>query len=199
MSSGRATFTVQYKAYLKLLLHASKHPHASVNGVLLGRQDPSSGQNWIVCDAIPLLHRWTNLSPMMEVGLDLASIHAKNENLKIVGIYIAQENIQDQSIGPVGHHILGKLAESFPSAFAFLVDVTRISKGEPSIQISMLQSSGDSKPPTEGVFKFEDPSISDRALAAVQSGKKVAQLADFDDHFEDAKVDWLRNEGIDAD
>jgi len=55
-------------AYYKLYFHAAKHPHQPVNGVLLGKL---VGSQIEVQDAIPLLHHWTSLSPMMEIGLDL--------------------------------------------------------------------------------------------------------------------------------
>ena len=58
-------------AYTKLILHALKYPHQTVNGVLLGTLSQSVGQTVDIVDAIPLQHHWTNLSPMMEVGLGL--------------------------------------------------------------------------------------------------------------------------------
>ena len=62
--------TIGPDAYYKLFFHVAKHPHKSVNGVLLGTQDyPGSAVE--ITDAIPLLHHWTSLSPMMEIGLDL--------------------------------------------------------------------------------------------------------------------------------
>lgn len=63
------TFRLENLAYAKIILHALKHPHQTVNGVLLG-SPPSSGSVTIV-DAVPLQHHWTNLSPMMEVGLGM--------------------------------------------------------------------------------------------------------------------------------
>lgn len=66
------TYTVAYNAYLKIFLHAAKHPHKPVNGVLLGN---ASGSGKVtIDDAIPLLHHWTSLSPMMEIGLDLVCV-----------------------------------------------------------------------------------------------------------------------------
>jgi len=59
---------VSHQAYVKIILHAAKHPHKPVNGVLLGSL---SGKTVNVSDAVPLLHLWTGLSPMMEIGLDL--------------------------------------------------------------------------------------------------------------------------------
>jgi hypothetical protein len=64
-------FQLSHKAYTKLILHAAKYPHAPVNGILLGAASPSEGGSIVIADAIPLLHQWTSLSPMMEIGLDL--------------------------------------------------------------------------------------------------------------------------------
>lgn len=71
MSSG-PSYAVSDLAYTKIILHALKHPHQPVNGILLG--SPSSSGVVEIVDTIPLLHHWTSLSPMMEIGLDLVSI-----------------------------------------------------------------------------------------------------------------------------
>jgi Uncharacterised protein family (UPF0172) len=68
------TYTLNNTAYIKLVLHAAKHPHAPVNGVLLGVK---SGNDVSIVDTVPLLHHWTSLSPMMEIGLDLVSSVSK--------------------------------------------------------------------------------------------------------------------------
>ena len=65
-----SSYTISEKAYFKLFFHAAKHPHRQVNGVLVGKKE---GAAVIIEDAIPLLHHWTSLSPMMEIGLDLVS------------------------------------------------------------------------------------------------------------------------------
>jgi hypothetical protein len=65
------TYSVSHQAYLKIFFHAAKHPHKPVNGVLVGKPSGESGA--VIVDAIPLLHNWTSLSPMMEIGLDLVS------------------------------------------------------------------------------------------------------------------------------
>jgi len=65
------TYVLSHKAYLSLLLHAAKHPHKPVNGVLLGKS--SEADTVDVVATVPLLHAWTSLSPMMEIGLDLVS------------------------------------------------------------------------------------------------------------------------------
>ena len=69
------SYTVSHLAYIKVTLHAAKYPHKQVNGVLLGNTTGSAGQAQVeVTNAIPLLHHWTSLSPMMEIGLDMASL-----------------------------------------------------------------------------------------------------------------------------
>lgn len=62
------SYSILHKAYVKIFLHAAKHPHKQVNGVLLGKLDSDVV---IIQDVVPLLHHWTSLSPMMEIGLDL--------------------------------------------------------------------------------------------------------------------------------
>jgi guanine deaminase len=62
------SYSLSENAYLKIFFHAAKHPHLPVNGVLLGRQ---TSDVVVIEDVIPLLHHWTSLSPMMEIGLDL--------------------------------------------------------------------------------------------------------------------------------
>ena len=61
-------YVVSHQAYVKLVLHAAKHPHRSVNGVLLGKivEDVVN-----ISDAVPMLHHWISLSPCMEIGMDL--------------------------------------------------------------------------------------------------------------------------------
>lgn len=63
-----ANYFISPLAYLKVILHASKFPYATVTGLLLGTQTAGVVT---ISDAVPLLHHWTDLSPMMEAGLQL--------------------------------------------------------------------------------------------------------------------------------
>ena len=56
--------------YTKLICHALKYPHKTVNGLLLGHH-PAPNVPIEIVDAVPLQHHWTNLSPMMEIGLGM--------------------------------------------------------------------------------------------------------------------------------
>lgn len=55
-------------AYSKIILHAFKHPHSAINGVLLAPEG-SNHQCVKYVDAIPLFHHNLGLAPMLEVAL----------------------------------------------------------------------------------------------------------------------------------
>jgi ER membrane protein complex subunit 8/9 len=137
-SEKSVSYTLSNQAYLKIILHAAKYPHRSVNGVLLGNL---SGSGVVIDDSIPLLHHWTSLSPMMEVGLDLVSFlvpclvlmhrpvdrndkaqtHAAVVGLKLVGYYQACSRIDDTSLAPVGEKVAERVRGGFKDAVAFVV------------------------------------------------------------------------------
>lgn len=60
--------TINTKAYCKLILHAAKYPHCSVNGVLLCKTTNKNKELEFV-DTIPLFHIALNLTPMAEIAL----------------------------------------------------------------------------------------------------------------------------------
>ena len=136
------SYTILAEAYYKLFFHAAKHPHKPVNGILLGRQEPQ-GNSVTIIDTVPLLHHWTSLSPMMEIGLDLvrfnypsrlqfmadrlslgvrkATQHAESEGLKVVGYYQACERLDETALAPVGEKVAGRIRTRFEDAIAFVV------------------------------------------------------------------------------
>ncbi|KAH0832073.1 hypothetical protein J3R83DRAFT_12981 [Lanmaoa asiatica] len=104
------SYSILHKAYVKIFLHAAKHPHRQVNGVLLGKL---ASDVVIIQDVVPLLHHWTSLSPMMEIGLDLARGHAESLNLSLVGYYQACEIIDDTALAPVGERVAEQIRGQF--------------------------------------------------------------------------------------
>lgn len=56
-------------AYSKLMLHAAKYPHCSVNGLLLSKASAGKGKDIEFVDAVPLFHIAINLIPMAEIAL----------------------------------------------------------------------------------------------------------------------------------
>lgn len=137
--TGLTTYTLSNRAYIKIFFHAAKHPQRSINGVLLGKTE---GSSIIIEDAVPLLHHWTSLSPMMEIGLDLVSNtvrmsfhlsyllsrvprkagqYADSQGLKLVGYYQACERLDDAALAPVGEKVAEKIKAGFDKAVAFVV------------------------------------------------------------------------------
>ena len=57
------------QAYIKIVLHAAKYPHCSVNGVLLADLRKKDGRSVVIVDAVPFFHQALALAPMLEVAL----------------------------------------------------------------------------------------------------------------------------------
>ncbi|KAF9241173.1 Metallo-dependent hydrolase [Melanogaster broomeanus] len=192
-------YSILDKAYVKIFLHAAKHPHKPVNGVLLGKL--SSGVV-IIQDVIPLLHHWTSLSPMMEIGLDLAKGHAESVDLSLVGYYQACERIDDTALAPVGERVAGQLRSQFSDAIAFVIDGDSLGSGEAAL-IPYLPLSGSTSwrpqslnPPAfapGSQITLVDPTSPSRAVALVRDDHMHRKFGDFDDHLEDVTIDWLSN------
>ncbi|TFY71315.1 hypothetical protein EVG20_g1709 [Dentipellis fragilis] len=144
-SPTTTTYTLASLAYTKLILHALKHPHTPANGVLLGTVSRSSTNANVnvdvaITDAVPLLHHWTSLSPMMEIGLELARGHAAARKLEVVGYYQAAEHLHqnkhghghghghghEAALAPVGERVAGMLREACGEAVALVIDGDRI-------------------------------------------------------------------------
>lgn len=62
-----ATWEISEDAALTILLHASKHPSATVDGALLAKPRPGGG--WLICSAVALFHRSHVMAPCMEAAL----------------------------------------------------------------------------------------------------------------------------------
>jgi len=191
-------YSVSAQAYFKIFFHAAKHPQSSVNGVLVGKEEPS-GKISIV-DAIPLLHHWTSLSPMMEIGLDLAGRHAESMGLNLVGYYQACERIDDTALAPVGERVAGKLKDGFKNAVALVIDGEKLGSGEAALIPYISQGtiwrpySGEGTAFSPGsIFQLSSPDLPRRAISLVREQNLHQKFGDFDDHLEDVTIDWLRN------
>ncbi|KAG6335560.1 hypothetical protein ID866_3523 [Astraeus odoratus] len=194
-----ASYSLSHTAYVKIFLHAAKHPHKQVNGVLLGKLSSGIVE---ICDVIPLLHRWTSLSPMMEIGLDLARGHAESLGLSLVGYYQASERIGDTALAPVGERVAQQIHNQFKDAIAFVIDGDVIGSGDAALIPYLPQPSSTSwrpctfDPPafTSGSkITLVNPDSPSRAVALVRDNRLHQQFGDFDDHLEDVTIDWLRN------
>lgn len=80
--------SISSSAYSIPILHAARYPSNTVLGLLIGT---SSSGSIVVEDAIPLVHRYTSLSPTTELGIDLVRARVSKEGKAIVGVYVAHD------------------------------------------------------------------------------------------------------------
>ncbi|KAF9190266.1 hypothetical protein BGZ51_008797 [Haplosporangium sp. Z 767] len=170
-----------HKSYLKPLLHAAKYPTTSVHGVFLA--DNSSDN---VVDAVPFFHFWSSLTPMLEIAMTQVELHCKANGLRIIGYYEANEKLEDEALSLIGQKIASQIHQVNPEAFAvvpyhFKEGQWRVSKG------AFTESNT--------LFTLENESSPALAAKAVREGL-FSQVADFDNHLENVKEDWLTNKEI---
>ncbi|TFK24411.1 UPF0172-domain-containing protein [Coprinopsis marcescibilis] len=192
--------TLSSTAYYKVYFHAAKHPHQTINGVFLGKQ-AGNGAQIDVQDAIPLLHHWTSLSPMMEIGLDLADQYATEAGLKVVGYYQGRAALGDTSLGPVGEKIAQRLKEKFPDTFVLAIDGQEFGTEKAALKPWVSGPNDNnwkaiSSPEaftTKSSFQLSSPDLPTTALGFVREQSLHLNFGDFDDHLEDVTIDWIHN------
>ncbi|GAA5835369.1 hypothetical protein JCM3766R1_004768 [Sporobolomyces carnicolor] len=171
-------YTLSARASIVPILHAAKHPTRTVCGLLVG-----SAQSNLISDAIPLLHHSTELSAMMQVALELVESHVKRRGDDIMGLYVANERLGDLAV-PLG---LGQAAESIrrenPSALVLVLNLADESTAKTTWTPSKMRQ-----------VQLETPSsaLTDSIRHHLESDRQNL-VGDFDDHLEDASIDWLTN------
>jgi hypothetical protein len=112
-------------AYVKLALHALKHPAAAVNGLLVGRlADPAASPAVVsVADAVPLSHQPHHLPllPTLELALTLVEDHFAAQGLAVVGYYHANARRDDADLPAVAKRVGDHIFRYFPRAAVLLV------------------------------------------------------------------------------
>lgn len=111
-------------AALTILLHASKHPSCTVNGVLLGKQ--RAGGGYLLSTAIPLFHRSHTLAPCVETALSQAEIIAQQEGSLLVGYYHGDYKFASAELGPLAKRIADRICERQPGACVLLLDNVKL-------------------------------------------------------------------------
>ncbi|KAI0282396.1 hypothetical protein BC826DRAFT_921887 [Russula brevipes] len=196
-------FRLTNLASTKLLLHSLKYPHQTVNGVFLGKPsetDPSI----IIFDAVPLQHHWTNLSPMMEVGLGLASNHAYRNQVYVVGYYEAPARLGDTQLSPVVERVAAKIKESFPTPIAVVVSCRDLSLSALCLSVTHCPAQRATFPPpplplpfVKWMVNYGSTGASPRAtLRLVRHSNILDKFWDCDDYLEDQRVPFLTNNAV---
>lgn len=190
------SFQLADLAYAKIIFHALKHPHHTVNGVLLGAP-AASGRTVDIFDAVPLQHHWANLSPMMEAGLGMVANYARTRQLHIVGYYQAPERVGDTTLSPVGERVASKIKESFETPVALVVNGSKLDDENGGALVSYVPISPTIFRPVEGKLRLSR-SIPGRSLHLARRTDLLGQFGDFDDYLEDNRVQYLTNGAVEA-
>uniref|UniRef100_A0A1B6KCN4 MPN domain-containing protein n=1 Tax=Graphocephala atropunctata TaxID=36148 RepID=A0A1B6KCN4_9HEMI len=187
------------RAYCKMILHAAKYPHCSVNGILLSecsKSKDSKSQNNVYVDAVPLFHLCLHVSPMAEIALTQIDHWASTEGLVISGYYVANENIRDTSIDKPANRIADKIAENNSSACLVVIDNRQLSltMEEPALIVSQF---AEVKWKTLDKSSWSVPESCLDAAATLLERRWQENVIDFDNHLDDITLDW-RNKPANA-
>ncbi|XP_020083918.1 ER membrane protein complex subunit 8/9 homolog [Ananas comosus] len=195
-------YELSQTAYIKLALHALKHPSSPVNGLLLGPlQTPAfaADPTVVVSDAVPLSHSQIGLLPSLELALIQVEEHFGGEGVGVVGYYHANERFDDAELGSAARKIGDHIFRYFPRAAVLLLDNRKLEelvkgKGrDPVVQLYTRDSSkswrqAGSDGGSQLVLKEPSANV---VLMDYISTKKWQEIVDFDDHLDDISKDWL--------
>uniref|UniRef100_A0ACD5WSD9 Uncharacterized protein n=1 Tax=Avena sativa TaxID=4498 RepID=A0ACD5WSD9_AVESA len=190
-------------AYVKLALHALKHPAAAVNGLLVGRLVDSAASPAVVSvvDAVPLSHQPHHLPllPTLELALTLVEDHFAAQGLAVVGYYHANARREDAELPAVAKRVGDHIFRYFPRAAVLLLDnekLEKVVKGNTRDAVVQLYTRDSSKSWRQAgsdgssQLSLKEPSTN-VVLADHVTTKKWQKVVDFDDHLDDISKDWL--------
>ena len=205
------------RAYVKLALHAAKHPTRDALGALVGRV---KGEDLEVTDALPMTHTPLSVTPTVEIALEQFAHHAALDgDQNLVGAYLANERAGNVGLGPNARSVADVIRNAAPNknAVALVVDAAKLydaldgpnendteAEGEPSSQnhgLILMRRMGDGSTwetvgGSSGTVVVE-PRATKSAKALFASPDATRSLVDFDDHLDDPARDW-RNPGVDG-
>eukprot|EP01134_Creolimax_fragrantissima_P003366 CFRG3366T1 len=189
-------YTVEKKAHTKIILHAAKNAHTSVNGALVGNV---IGDEVCIVDAIPLFHTRLMLPAMMEVALAQVDAYCVSKQLKLVGYYHGDVDVPSTGtvplVDPTAKLIADKVNSQYKHACVVKVDNARFKAPfADSLQLFTRQENGGWTNSSQG--KPGQATIivdSSGAVDALQSNTDRS-LVDFENHLEDISLDWLNTQ-----
>ncbi|CAH7676852.1 hypothetical protein BY996DRAFT_4575480 [Phakopsora pachyrhizi] len=181
------SYVIEPLASLKALLHAAKYPHSSVIGLLVGKVNKDE-QRTTILDAIPLVHHWVHLSPILEAGVSQADIYARSKGLKILGTYVAHSRVNDNSFDFISCGLNQSLKSESP--IGLVIDNQNILSTDQSPFIPYT---------SENLSDWEQLDRSKFISNVPSNWNSIGtsdDLGDFDDHLEDIGIDWLVNPAV---
>ncbi|XP_059476082.1 ER membrane protein complex subunit 8/9 homolog [Neocloeon triangulifer] len=183
-------------AYCKVILHAVKYPHASVNGVLLAPENAKRDGTLIIEDAVPLFHMALTLAPMAEVALQQIDNYASKNKLVVAGYYEASEFLNDHCDSRKANRISYKIQENFPGACFVALHNEMLSLDQSEVPLYATTKTDDSGCwifPGKKV-KLEKESITLHAASILINLQTYDELVDFDNHLDCPSKDWTNSD-----
>ncbi|KAJ3411797.1 ER membrane protein complex subunit 8 [Chytridiales sp. JEL 0842] len=183
-------FEIDSPAYAKIILHAAKYSVTSIAGALIGSKVGTD--KIVVSDAVPLFHNVSPLTPMTEVALQQVEIYAEQTGKKVVGIYYGNEVALDKRIpaflAMIVTRIEGKLGGS---AGLLMLEDTKLNTKE--LALTAYQYGGNNWKTT--TLTSKDINIPTKTAKLI-TDREFEKLVDFDNHLDNIRLDWLRNEAV---
>ncbi|CAH8611834.1 unnamed protein product [Heterobilharzia americana] len=173
--------------FLKMILHAAKHPETSVNGILL--TDRSNDSKIIIADYIPLFHSVLNLAPMLETALYHVDSYCAAKGLQICGYFQANEHVSCNTPTNIALKIGEKIAEKCGNVCLLIFRNDALHRLSGNYFTSYCKSDWKW---SETKYTF-NPDAS-RKLEEVLNSKVHHKIVDFDDHLNDVNCDFLNLE-----
>ncbi|XP_069796837.1 ER membrane protein complex subunit 9-like isoform X3 [Narcine bancroftii] len=129
-SREMAEVEISARAYVKMHLHAAKHPSRAVNGLLVAEKAAEGGGDCLLLtDCVPLFHNGLALSVMLEVALNQVDLWSATNNQVIAGYYQANSQLLDRSPNLIAVKIGDRVAEHLKGAVLIMLDDTKLSGG----------------------------------------------------------------------
>ncbi|XP_061162514.1 ER membrane protein complex subunit 8-like [Saccostrea echinata] len=186
-----AEIVVSIQAYCKILLHAVKHPHCAVNGVLLAEDSKSKDRKVLkFVDCVPLFHLTLSLAPMLEAALLQIDAYCKSRGYVIAGYYQANENIRDKELNNVARTIGRRIQESCPDSHIFMVDNERLYPESVSELYRIYSPKENSWKQEENKVTVTEETLRTAAMLLSSQSFREVDVVDFDNHFNDITQDW---------
>jgi len=200
LSASEDSIELTTRAYSKIILHAAKYPHATVNGVLLAKygRGQKSGPRITFIDAIPLFHQIEGLTPMIEVALSQIESRATSASMCIAGFYHASRNFRDSNVDVFSQRIADRIADWSPLNRAALLTVDN-RKLSVNLQSHALlgqmyivnNADNGGRWRTIAAKSIKVDELTYAVTSSLLQNRSYKDIVDFDNHLDDVAQDYL--------
>uniref|UniRef100_A0AC34R9D8 MPN domain-containing protein n=1 Tax=Panagrolaimus sp. JU765 TaxID=591449 RepID=A0AC34R9D8_9BILA len=172
-------------AYSKIILHSARYPHSAVRGFLLGKKIGSDCPP-VVVDSIPALHG-SLLSAPIEILLMTLDTYCTDHKLQIVGLYFANERIEDKTFDDLFGKVGDKLFSINHSAVMLQVENSKLSPNPESPCLKAYVYENKQWKTSSCFLTNEEIGLS--MISAALESKLYRELIDFEAHLDEPNSD----------